>query len=190
MSLDNPEHLAIDGAGRRVALIAARYNFEMVNALLESVLKALDAAGVKQEDVETFRVPGSNEIPHIAAMVAKGGTYDVVIALGVVVAGETDHHTIITRSTAAALHSIGVEFEVPVINGIISVGSTAQAEARISGEHARGPEFAHAALEMAQLNDTLQRRFLDADLDMDALDWLDELDDIDDDEDDSDDWKK
>jgi len=190
MSTDHPEHLAIDGEGRRVAIIAARYNFKLVNTLLESVLRALDAAGVKQEDVETFRVPGSNEIPHVAAMVAKGGTFDVVIALGLVIAGETDHHTIITRASAAALHSIGVEFEIPVINGIISVSSTAQAEARISGEHARGPEFAHAALEMAQLNETLQRRFLNADLDMDALDWLDELDDLDADEDDSDDWKK
>lgn len=179
MSTDKPERLAIDGEGCRVAIIAARYNFQMVNSLLESVLQALDANGVRQEDVETFRVPGSNEIPHAAAMAAKTGAFDVIIGLGLVIAGETDHHTIITHATADALQSVGIRFEVPVINGIISVSSEKQAADRITGELDRGSEFAFAALEMAQLNNLLQKRIFDEDmdLDLDALDWIDDLDD-------------
>lgn len=187
MSTDSPDRLAIDGAGCRVALIAARYNFSLVNALLESVLQTLDASGVQQEDVETFRVPGSNEIPHVAGMVAKTGAFDVIIALGLVIAGETDHHTIITHSTAHALQSVGIRFEVPVINGIISVANRKQAEARITGDLDRGREFAQAALEMAQLNNSLQKRIFDDEMDMalDDLDWLDDLDD-----EPPEDWKK
>ncbi len=123
MSKDKPERLAIDGEGCRVAIIAARYNFKLVNSLLESALQTLSGCGVRPEDMETFRVPGSNEIPHVAALAAKTGAFDVVIGLGLVIAGETDHHSIITQSTANALHSVGIRFEVPVINGILAVNS-------------------------------------------------------------------
>lgn len=188
MSTDKPEHLAIDGEGCRVGIIAARYNFQRVNALLESVLQTLDGSGVRQEDVETFRVPGSNEIPHVASMVAKTGAFDVIVALGLVIAGETDHHTIITNSTAFALQGVSSQYEVPIINGIISVSTPAQADDRITGKHDRGSEFAYAALEMAQLNNSLQKRIFDDDLDLDALDWLEDFDDEDNDR--PDDWKK
>jgi 6,7-dimethyl-8-ribityllumazine synthase len=190
MSKDKPDRLAIDGEGCRVAIIAARYNFKLVNALLESVLQTLDACGVREEDIETFRVPGSNEIPPIAAMAAKTGAFDVIIGLGLVIAGETDHHSIITHSTAHALQSVGIRFEVPVINGIISVSSIQQARERITGEMDRGAEFAHAALEMAQLNNSLQKRIFDEEMDMayDDLDWLDDLEDDDDGE--PEDWRK
>lgn len=190
MSKHKPDRLAIDGEGSRVAIVAARYNFKMVNSLLESVLQTLDACGVRQEDIETFRVPGSNEIPHIASMAAKTGAFDVIIGLGLVIAGETDHHTIITHATAHALQSVSIRFEVPVINGIISVANEKQAVERVQGDLDRGSEFAYAALEMAQLNNLLQKRIFDEDLDLalDDLDWLEDLEDDDDDE--PEDWKK
>lgn len=188
MSKDAPERLAIDGEGCRVAIIAARYNFQLVNSLLESVLQSLKANGVHEDDVECFRVPGSNEIPHMAAMTAKTGAFDVIIGLGLIIAGETDHHTIIGHSTAHALHSVGIRFEVPVINGIITVNSQEQAEERINGDLDRGREFAHAALEVALLNNVLQKRIFDEDMDstLEDLDWLEDLDD----DDDPDDWRK
>lgn len=189
MSKDKPERLAIDGEGCRVAIIAARYNFKLVNALLESVLSTLDEGGVKEEDIETIRVPGSNEIPHIASMIAKTGAFDVIIGLGLVIAGDTDHHEIITHATANALQTVGIQFEVPVINGIISVNNLKQAEERILGELERGAEFATAALEMAQANNMLQKRIFDEDMDL-ALDEMDWLDDLDDDDDDPEDWRK
>ena len=179
MSKDNPERLAIDGDGYSVGIIAARYNFQLVNTLLESVLQALDNSGVRQEDVETIRVPGSNEIPYATAMMAKTGKFDVIIALGLVIAGETEHHAIIGHSTAQALHSVGIRFEVPVINGIITVENRVQAEDRIGGEMDRGSEFAHAALEMAQTNRRLQKQIADEEMDtfLEELDWMDDLDD-------------
>ena len=188
MSKDNPERLAIDGEGFRVGIVAARYNFQMVNSLLENVLEALDGCGVRQEDIETLRVPGSSEIPYVAALMAKTGNFDVVIALGLIIRGETEHHNIIGHSTAHALQSVGIRFEVPVINGILTVNTREQAEERISGEMNRGAEFAHSALEMAQTNETVLKRIFDQDMDdiADTLDWMDDLED----DDDPEDWRK
>ena len=173
MSKDKPDSLSIDGEGCRVAIVAARYNFQLVNALLESVLDTLGSSGVRSDDIEVFRVPGSSEIPHAAAMVAKTGSFDVVVALGLIIEGDTDHHAIIGNSTAQALQAIGINFEIPVINGILTVRNTEQAEERITGELNRGAEFAHAALEMAKLNDALEGRIFEegVDLDLDDLDW-------------------
>jgi len=188
MSKDKPESLAIDGEGFRVAIIAARYNFRLVNALLENVLQTLDACGVRQEDMETFRVPGSSEIPQLAAMVAKTGAFDVIIGLGLIIEGETEHHSVIAHSTANALQSIGIRYEIPIINGILTVRDLKQAEVRINGELNRGAEFAHAALEMAQVHTELEKRIFDSDMssDFEDLDWLDEIDE----DDEPEDWRK
>jgi 6,7-dimethyl-8-ribityllumazine synthase len=180
--------MAVDGEGWRVAIVAARFNFKLVNALLESVLGALDACGVRTEDVETFRVPGSNEIPQVASLVSKTGAYDVIIGLGLIIEGDTDHHAIIADATAHALQTVGIRYEIPVINGIITVRTEQQAVERITGAMARGPEFAHAALEMAQMCGTLQKRLYDEEMDnaLEDLDWLDDIDE----EDDLDDWRR
>lgn len=179
MSRNRPESPSIDGQGKRVGIVAARFNFEQVNALLESVLSTLDRSGVREEDVETFRVPGSNEIPHIVSMAAQTGDFDVVIALGVIIRGDTQHDRIIGHATANALQRVSMRHEIPIINGIVTVDTEEQAALRCSGEFARGAEFAHAALEMAQLNMVLAKRIMDEEMDnaLEDLDWMDDLED-------------
>lgn len=187
MSREKLQRIALNGENCRVAVVAARYNFDRVNALLESTLESLEACGVKKENCEVFRVPGAGEIPPIAKTLAETSEFDVIIALAVVVAGETDHNEIITHATATALQSIGMRLDVPVINGILSVRNTEQADARITGDLARGPEFAQAAVETAQLISELQKRVVNNDLDgLEDMDWLDDLD-LDDEDDD---WTK
>jgi len=185
--MDKPESLAIDGEGVCVALIAARYNFNLVNALLETVIETLLASGVARENIETFRVPGSNEIPHAASLAAKTGEFDVIIGLGLIIEGDTNHDEIIGHATAHALQQAAMQFEVPIINGIITVRNIEQAKERISGKHDRGTEFAHAALEMAKLGKELMRRIIESDLaaGLDDADWME--DDFDDDDED---WRR
>jgi 6,7-dimethyl-8-ribityllumazine synthase len=158
MSQDPPTAPTIDATGLRIAIVASRYNQQLVNELLKHALVVLDGAKVGEEDIETVRVPGANEIPYAAAMLAKSGEFDCVICLGVVVAGDTPHHDIIGRSTANALHKVGCDTEVPVINGIVVTLTREQAEARCGGAHNRGAEFARAALEMADLKRRLVHR--------------------------------
>lgn len=149
MSFDNPESLDLDGADKLFGIIAARYNRKLVDGLLDRTLKTLEEANVPQENIMIIRVPGSNEIPYLAGMQASSNAFDCIICLGVVIAGETNHHEVIAHCTAAAFQEIGLELEVPVINGIIVANSEEEAQARTIGSINRGKEFAQAALEMA-----------------------------------------
>ncbi|MGB0344502.1 MAG: 6,7-dimethyl-8-ribityllumazine synthase [Coraliomargarita sp.] len=148
MSEDNPASQAIDSAGLRIAVVAARFNQSLVDALLQRALDAIEAAGAPAAQVE--RVPGSNELPGAAALLARSNRFDAILALGVVIAGDTNHHNVIADSSAIALHQVSIETSLPVINGIIVAGNRAQAEDRASGPIDRGSEFALAALEMAR----------------------------------------
>jgi 6,7-dimethyl-8-ribityllumazine synthase len=150
MSDSPPDPLPVDGADFFIGIVAARYNGELVDALLARVLAVLQEHGVRERNIEVARVPGSNEIPYVAHMLAATGEFDCLIALGVVLSGETSHHEVISYGTAYSLHSIGMQSEIPVINGILTVNSLEQARERISGSHDRGAEFARAALQMAQ----------------------------------------
>jgi 6,7-dimethyl-8-ribityllumazine synthase len=149
MSKDKPKPTAIDGSDLRFAIVAARYNSDLVECLRERAQRTLLDAHVPLDQIKVVHVPGSAEIPYAAHMLAMTGEYDAIIGLGVVIAGETPHHEIIAASTAAALQNSALRSEVPMINGIIVTLDRAQAEARCTGILDRGPEFARAALEMA-----------------------------------------
>ena len=148
MSFDSPDNLKIDGRNLQIAIIAARYNGMLVDSLLKHVMANLALADAQNPIIE--RVPGSAELPYAASMLADQMRCDAIIVLGVVIAGNTRHHDIIGESTALALQEISIRQKIPVINGILVVNTTEQAQERIDGTINRGKEFALAALEMAQ----------------------------------------
>ena len=156
MSLSAPSSQPISGALFRVGVVAARFNETLVDGLLARVVGSLAGAGVKAENIAVVRVPGSHEIPWAAQAFAAGGECDCVIALGVLIAGETNHHEMVGQSVSLTLQRVAIETGIPVINGVIVANSTGQAKARCVGKINRGREFAMAALEMA----VLKRKFL------------------------------
>jgi 6,7-dimethyl-8-ribityllumazine synthase len=147
MSLSTPSQISLDGRGLRIGIVAARYNENLVDALVSNTIQQLEASQAEVPEIE--RVPGSAELPFAAHTMARSGQFDAVIVIGVVIAGATNHHHVIGDSTALTLQQIGLDTEVPVINGILVVENLAQAEARAGKEINRGQEFALAALEMA-----------------------------------------
>ncbi|MGB0744114.1 MAG: 6,7-dimethyl-8-ribityllumazine synthase [Opitutales bacterium] len=147
MSLDTPSSLQIDGSGFRFAIVAARYNQALVDMLVREATNTLVAAGGQAPLVE--RSPGSNELPFAASLLAKSGHFDAIIAIGIVIAGATQHHHTIGESTATALHQLSIQTGTPIINGIIVVENHEQATARAGTKINRGKEFAEAALELA-----------------------------------------
>ena len=159
MSTDKPVVSTVDGTDLFFGIVASRYNNELVEALLERVRAELRTAKVAEGSIKVLRVPGASELPYVANMLAQTGEYDCVIALGLIIAGDTLHHEVIAQSTAVALQGIAMQTEVPVINGILTTNTREQAEERVTGQLDRGAEFAHAALEMAwhhvQLGDYL-----------------------------------
>jgi 6,7-dimethyl-8-ribityllumazine synthase len=151
MSLDSPSSRGIDGSRLRFGIAAARFNGVLVDALLARVEAGLRAAGVKAKAIEVVRVPGSHEVPWAAQALAATERFDCVIGLGVLIAGDTNHHEMVGESVSHALQSVALGTRVPVINGVIVVNNLAQARARCAGKIDRGAEFAAAALAMADL---------------------------------------
>jgi 6,7-dimethyl-8-ribityllumazine synthase len=158
MSLASPNAAVRNGAAFRVGIAAARYNGELVDALLARVGAGLRAAGVKAARIEVVRVPGSHEVPWAVQALAtrpfgklRAGGCDCVIALGVLIGGDTRHHEMVGQSVSHALQRVALGTGVPVINGVIVADTAAQARARCTGRIDRGAEFARAALEMAAL---------------------------------------
>lgn len=157
MSLSAPSSRTVRAAGLRFGIAAARFNETLVDGLLDRVVAALAKAGVNAKDVRIVRVPGSHEVPWAAQQLAATGRFDGVIALGVLIAGDTNHHEMVGNSVSQALQGIAVGTGVPVINGVIVVNSVAQARARCTGKINRGAEFAAAGLEMAALRREFSR---------------------------------
>jgi 6,7-dimethyl-8-ribityllumazine synthase len=152
MSLNAPISQDIDGSKLRFGIVAARFNQDLVDRLLERLAQALHAARVDPKSLRVERVPGSHEVPWAIGRLARRGRYDCLIALGVLIGGDTNHHEMVGQSVSQALQGIAVERDIPVINGVIVTDNLAQARARCVGRINRGAEFAHAALAMADLN--------------------------------------
>ena len=151
MSLDAPSALPIRADRLRVAVVAARFNPELVDGLLAAVLGRLAEAGLPAARVRVVRVPGSHEVPVVAQWLAAGGRCDSVVALGVLIRGGTAHHSIVAGGVTHALQHVAVTTGVPVINGVIVAENRRQARDRCVGRIGRGREFADAALAMAAL---------------------------------------
>lgn len=157
MSFAPPRAAAVNGALLSFGIVAARFNEALVDGLLERVAAGLHFAGVKDKKITLVRVPGSHEVPWAAQAIARRQRVDAVIALGVLIGGDTSHHEMVGQSVSHALQQVAVQTGIPVINGVIVADTRAQAEARCLGKINRGAEFAAAALEMAALKRKLSR---------------------------------
>jgi 6,7-dimethyl-8-ribityllumazine synthase len=151
MSLAAPTPATLNGQAFRFGIAAARFNQTLVDALLERVVAGLRDFRVRDENIAVVRVPGSHEVPWAAHALAAGGQCDCVIGLGLLIAGETNHHEMVGDSVSHALQRVALNSGIPVINGVIVVNSLAQGKARCMGRINRGAEFAAAAAEMAAL---------------------------------------
>jgi 6,7-dimethyl-8-ribityllumazine synthase len=148
--LDIPDEVVLlegvaDGKRRSVAIVAARFNGEITNRLLQSALDELEDAGVRLEAVTVMPVPGAFELPLAAMALAKTRRYACIVALGCVIRGETPHFEYVASEAASGLQLAALETGVPVAFGVLTVETIEQAEARVG----KGAEAARTALEMA-----------------------------------------
>jgi 6,7-dimethyl-8-ribityllumazine synthase len=141
---------------RGVAVVAARFNGDVTNKLLESALAELDRLGVDRDSVTVMAVPGAFELPLGAMALAKTRRYAAVVALGCVIRGETTHFDYVAGEAASGLQLAGLETGVPVAFGVLTTDTLEQALARVD----KGAEAVRTALEMAdvfsQLRSTAQ----------------------------------
>lgn len=140
--------VASDGAGLRVAVVAASWHEEVMGGLLDGALRALTEAGV--EDPLVVRVPGTVELSVACARLAPA--HDALVALGVVVRGGTPHFEYVCQSATAGLTQVAVRTGVPVGFGVLTCDDEAQARERSGlpgSREDKGHEAASAAVATA-----------------------------------------
>lgn len=141
---------AADGAGRRIAIVAARFNERVTARLVAGATEGLTSCGVAPDAIDVVWVPGAFEIPAIADRLARSGRYDGLICLGAVIRGETAHFELVANEAARGIAEVARTTGVPTIFEVLAADSLSLAEARAGGEHGnRGWDAAHAVLEMA-----------------------------------------
>ena len=142
----------LSGKSMRIAIILARYNDGIGGELLKNTRAALISHGVKASDIKVVRVPGAMELPLAAKLAARANNCDAIIALGVVIKGETAHFEHVCRESLRGLMDVGLETLTPVIFGVITAYSVAQARERADKNKLnKGREYAETAIEMAGL---------------------------------------
>lgn len=145
------------GVGRRIGIVAALWHGEIVDAMLQSALLRLHAHGVPTESIIVVRCPGSYEIPICAKAMAIYNNVDAVIALGVIIRGETAHFEYVSSPLAHSLMDVSVQTGVPCLFGVLTTETLQQAEDRAGGIHGnKGAEAAEGALVMAEVLDTIR----------------------------------
>ncbi|RMI05114.1 6,7-dimethyl-8-ribityllumazine synthase [Cellulomonas triticagri] len=147
MSGSGAPSITTDGSGLRVVVVAASWHTTVMDGLLAGARRVLDAAGVT--DVREVRVPGTFELPVAAAVAARSGAVDAVVALGVVIRGGTPHFEYVCQAATSGLTDVAVTTGVPVGFGVLTCDDEAQAldRAGLPGSHEdKGAEAAEAAV--------------------------------------------
>ncbi len=142
----------LDAKGLKVALIASRFNEFVTDKLVEGALDGLVRHGADPKNLTLVKVPGSFELPQVAARLAGQGNYDAIVALGCLIRGETPHFDLIAAEAAKGLAQAAVSSGVPVIFGVLTCDTMEQAIDRAGGKAGnKGWDAALAAIEMVSL---------------------------------------
>src|ERR1700757_3417117 len=155
-----PSNESIGNSGARALIVEARFYDDIQDALLEGAIAELKAAGVSHEIIT---VPGALEIPaaiSIAITSGKfgGSPYDLAIALGCVIRGETIHFEIVSMESSRGLMDLAVQAKFPIGNGILTVNTEEQAWARArASDLNKGGDAARAALAMLRIKRRLAK---------------------------------
>jgi len=134
----------LDASDLRVGVVVASWNQSITDRLLEAALDRLNTLGAS--DVTVLRVPGALEIPVAAAALARAGCH-AIVAIGVVIKGETDHYEIVVRESTSGVSRVALDTGVPIGNAILAVHDIDDALARSGpGEANKGAEAAGTAV--------------------------------------------
>ncbi|HEY3006510.1 MAG TPA: 6,7-dimethyl-8-ribityllumazine synthase [Micromonosporaceae bacterium] len=121
-----PSAWTVDAAGLTVGVAATRWHADLVDHMLDRAVEAAKACGV--DDVVVARVAGSVELPVVAQALAR--RCDAVVALGVVVRGETAHFDYVCKAVTEGLTRVALDESTPVAHGVLTVETLEQARDR------------------------------------------------------------
>jgi 6,7-dimethyl-8-ribityllumazine synthase len=136
----------------RIAIVVSNYHEFITGKLEAGARAALREAGLRDDDVVTYQVPGAYELAQAAQRVAQTGTWEAVICLGCLIRGETPHFDYIASAAAEGIMRAAQTTGVPIAFGVLTTNTAEEAMARAAdGPSNKGRESAMAALDMARL---------------------------------------
>ena len=142
----------LNGKGLRIGIVQARFSNEIGSAMLQVCTDKLQEMGVKAKHITVATVPGALEVALALQNMAASGRYDALVAIGAVIRGETYHFELVANESGAAITRVGLDFNIPIANAILTTENDEQAHVRIE-EKAR--DAAVVAVECANLINTL-----------------------------------
>jgi len=145
-----------DGKGYRIAVVAAEWNPEVTNAMLNGAVDTLREHGVEEDNIYVYRVPGTFELTTAAEQLLSRTKVDAVICIGCVIQGETRHFEFICQAVSQGLTNVAIKHGRPVIFSVLTCDTMQQALDRAGGKHGnKGVEGAITALKMVALDHSI-----------------------------------
>ena len=135
-----------DAGGRRVAVVASRFNEVVTQRLVQGAVAALEQHGVASDAIVIYWVAGAFEVPQLAAKVARDGGVDGIVWAGAIVRGETDHYDVLSKTVTQAIESAAVSTGVPMTLAVLTTDTLDQAIDRAGGKHGNAGWNAAVAL--------------------------------------------
>ena len=139
----------------KVGIVVARFNDLITNKILSGCLDCLKRHGLDTSEtskkIDIVWVPGSFELPIATKILLKKSNYDVVIALGAVIRGETSHYDVVISEASKGISQVSYEYNVPIIFGVLTTDSIQQALERAGIKNNLGWNYALQAIEMGSL---------------------------------------
>jgi 6,7-dimethyl-8-ribityllumazine synthase len=148
----------LSAAGLRFAIIVSRFNSFITERLLGGAMDALQRTGANPDQVDLVKVPGSWEVPLVAAELGRQKRYDAIICLSAVIRGETPHFDYVAAEAAKGIAHASAETGIPVAFGVLTTNTLEQAIDRAGAKGGnKGFDAAMTAIEMANLMRTLRQ---------------------------------
>ena len=152
--IETIEYNEADIKGKKIAIVVTRWNSFIVDNLLAGAVGHLNSNGIEEGDISIIYCPGAFEIPLVCKKIAQRGEADAIIALGAVIRGGTPHFEYVAGECTRGLTQVGLEFDLPVAFGVLTVDNEQQALERSGhgeGSENKGEESAAVVLEMISL---------------------------------------
>lgn len=143
--------------GLRFGIVAASWNHQITDALLDGAIKTLIEAGATKKDIMVRRVPGAYELTLAAQLICEHTEVDAVIVLGAIIKGGTPHFDFIAQGVTQGINAVTLEYNTPIAFGVLTTNNLEEAQDRAGGKMGnKGEEAAATAIVMAQLKIELE----------------------------------
>jgi 6,7-dimethyl-8-ribityllumazine synthase len=148
---DSNRVVSVDATGLRCCIAASSWYEDVVDSMIDAARSRFVDAGGSADHCDIVRVPGSFELPVMLRKLAREDKYDLLVAIGVIIRGETPHFDFVARAATDGIMRVALDFEIPIGFGLLTVEHKDQASARSAPESSdnKGWEAMDAAVRLA-----------------------------------------